>query len=403
MAPSEIIKRMQDAAAAYDREELGARATLLNLNRQLLAELETPSDFVQRIWFTTSPTTNFQKASLGGSLEVANNTKIFQHLQKAKDGLTSQALSEKTGIAVPLLNRFMRHFAAHKVVRFSKPTGWHATDLSNTLAKENHQHSISFCQRAAAKSFCFFPDHFKQANYQHPGLPDGPYQYAHNSSLPFFDWLVANPPYVNWFGSFMSVYRAGNPDWWEFYPVEERLAAGFDKSKSDVLVVDVGGGRGHDLLSFSNGIKSPGRLILQDLPEVIADVTETTAFESQAYDFFTPQPVHGARSYFLHSILHDWGTEHGVEILKSLKPALTPGYSKVLINEIVLSEENPSLPATSMDMMMLGHIGEACERTEEDFRAIAAEAGLEVIGIFSNAASPESVIELMLPSKEDRA
>ncbi|KAK6724222.1 hypothetical protein SNK04_003054 [Fusarium graminearum] len=395
MAPSEIIKRMQDAAAAYDREELGARATLLNLNRQLLAELETPSDFVQRIWFTT--------ASLGGSLEVANNTKIFQHLQKAKDGLTSQALSEKTGIAVPLLNRFMRHFAAHKVVRFSKPTGWHATDLSNTLAKENHQHSISFCQRAAAKSFCFFPDHFKQANYQHPGLPDGPYQYAHNSSLPFFDWLVANPPYVNWFGSFMSVYRAGNPDWWEFYPVEERLATGFDKSKSDVLVVDVGGGRGHDLLSFSNGIKSPGRLILQDLPEVIADVTETTAFESQAYDFFTPKPVHGARSYFLHSILHDWGTEHGVEIVKSLKPALTPGYSKVLINEIVLSEENPSLPATSMDMMMLGHIGEACERTEEDFRAIAAEAGLEVIGIFSNAASPESVIELMLPSKEDRA
>lgn len=201
----------------------------------------------------------------------------------------------------------------------------------------------------------------------------------------------------------MSVYRAGNPDWWEFYPVEERLVAGFDKSKSDVLVVDVGGGRGHDLLSFSNGIKSPGRLILQDLPEVIADVTETTAFESQAHDFFTPQPVHGARSYFLHSILHDWGVEHGVEILKSLKPALTPGYSKVLINEIVLSEENPSLPATSMDMMMLGHIGEACERTEEDFRAIAAEAGLEVIGIFSNAASPESVIELMLPSKEDRA
>ncbi|GKU04036.1 hydroxyindole o [Fusarium langsethiae] len=394
MAPSEIIKHMQDAAAAYDREELGARATLLDLNRQLLAELETPTDFVQRIWFTT--------ASLGGSLEVANNTKIFQHLQKAKDGLTTQVLSEKTGIAESLLDRFMRHFAAHKVVTFSKPTGWRATDLSNTLARENYQHSISFCQRAAAKSFCFFPDHFKQANYQHPGLPDGPYQYAHNSSLPF-DWLVANPPYVNWFGSFMSVYRAGNPDWWEFYPVEERLAFGFDKVKSDVFVVDVGGGRGHDLLSFANGIKSPGRLILQDLPEVIVDVTEATTFEIQAHDFFTPQPVPGARAYFLHSILHDWSAEHGVQILKSLKPALTPGYSKVLINEIVLSEENPSLPATSMDMMMLGHIGEACERTEEDFRAIEADAGLEVVGIFSNAASPESVIELMLPSREKQA
>lgn len=53
MPPSEIIKHMQDAASAYDKGELGARATLLDLNRQLLAELETPSDFVQRIWFTT--------------------------------------------------------------------------------------------------------------------------------------------------------------------------------------------------------------------------------------------------------------------------------------------------------------------------------------------------------------
>jgi len=56
MAPSEIIKRMQDAVAAYDKEELGARATLLDLNRQLLAELETPTDFVQRIWFATVST-----------------------------------------------------------------------------------------------------------------------------------------------------------------------------------------------------------------------------------------------------------------------------------------------------------------------------------------------------------
>ncbi|EXK40573.1 hypothetical protein FOXG_20330 [Fusarium oxysporum f. sp. lycopersici 4287] len=392
MAPSDIIKRMQDAAVSYDKQELGARETLLDLNRQLLAELETPTDFIQRIWFAT--------ASLGGCLEVAANRKIFQLLQGAENGLTTQALSEKTGIAGPLLERFMRHFVAHKVVRFSKSTGWHATTLSNTLAQENYQHSISFCQRAAAKSFCHFPDHFKQANYQHPGLTDGPYQYAHNWSLPFFDWLAANPPFVNLFGSFMSVYRAGNTYWWTFYPVEERLSSGFDTNISDVFLVDVGGGRGHDLLSFSNSIKPPGRLILQDLPEVIADVTDKSVFETQKHDFFTPQPVQHARAYFLHSILHDWSVEHGVQILKNLKPALKPGYSKVLINEIVLSEENLSVPATSMDMMMLGHIGEACERTEETFRAIVADAGLEVVDVYFNAASPESVIEVMLPCSD---
>ncbi|KAF4956712.1 hypothetical protein FSARC_11480 [Fusarium sarcochroum] len=390
MAPSHIIQHMQDATAAYEKKEIGARETLLDLNRQLLAELETPTEFVQRIWFAT--------ASLGGSLEVANNTKLFQHLHEANNGISTKALAEKTGIAVPLLERFMRHFVAHKVVRFSQSTGWHATDLSNTLAEENYQHSIDFCQRAAAKSFLNFPVHFEKANYQPPGLTNGPYQYAHNTTLPFFDWLVANPPYVNWFGSFMSVYRAGNPDWWTFYPVNERLVEGFDKSISDVFLVDVGGGRGHDLSAFASGQESPGRLILQDLPEVISSVQESAAFETQPHNFYTPQPVQGARVYFLHSILHDWGAQDGVKILKGLIPAMKPGYSKILLNEIVLSEESPSVPATSMDMMMLGHFGESRERTDMDFRAIAAEAGLEVVEIFTNAASPESVIELALPS-----
>ncbi|KAM0188250.1 hypothetical protein ACHAPA_007669 [Fusarium lateritium] len=389
MALLDVIQLMQDTAAAHEKNVVGARETLLDLNRQLLAELETPTEFVQRIWFAT--------ASLGGSLEVANNTKLFQYLKKADNGISTEALAEQTGISVPLLERFMRHFLAHKVVYFLKPTGWHATHLSNTLAEENYQHSITFCQRAAAKSFLNFPDHFDKADHQPPSLTNGPFQYAHNTSLSFFDWLLANPPYVDWFGSFMSVYRAGNPDWWTFYPVNQRLIEGFDKTNSDVFLVDVGGGRGHDISAFASGQESPGKLILQDLPEVISSVQDNSSFEAQSHNFYTPQPVQGARVYFLHSVLHDWGAEDCVRILKNLVPALKQGYSKVLLNEIVLSEENPSVPATSMDMMMLGHFGESRERTNKDFRTIAAQAGLEVAGIFSNAASPESIIELTLP------
>ncbi|KAF5656781.1 hypothetical protein FHETE_10795 [Fusarium heterosporum] len=387
--PLDTIQLMQHAAAAYEKKVVGARETLLNLNRQLLAELETPTEFVQRIWFAS--------ASLGGSLEVANNTNLFQHLKNAKNGISTEALAEKTRISVHLIERFMSHFVAHKVVRFLHPNGWHATALSNALAEENYQHSINFCQRASARAFLNLPDHFEKSNYQPPSLTDGPFQYAHNTSLPFFEWLVANPPYVDWFGSFMSVYRAGNPDWWSFYPIKERLIKGFDKTNSDVFLVDVGGGRGHDISAFANGQELPGRLILQDLPEVISSVEKASCFEAQSHNFYTPQPVKSARVYFLHSILHDWGAEDGVKILENLKPALKPGYSKILINEIVLSEENPSVPATSMDMMMLGHFGESRERTDKDFETIAAQAGLEVAGVFANAASPESIIELTLP------
>jgi hypothetical protein len=121
--------------------------------------------------------------------------------------------------------------------------------------------------------------------------------------------------------------------------------------------------------------------------------------EAQSHNFYTPQPVQGARVYFLHSIPHDWNAEDGVKILKNLIPALKPGYSKILLNGIVLSEEKPSVPATSMDMMMLGHFGESCECTDKDFQAIAAQAGLEVARNFANAASPESIIDLILPLK----
>ncbi|KPM39842.1 hypothetical protein AK830_g6748 [Neonectria ditissima] len=374
MTSSEILERMQAASVALENNETGAREALLDLNRQLLAELETPTEFLQRLYFAT--------ASLSGILEIAARKNVFRFLEEARDGVSTEALSEMTGIETPLLGRFMRYFAAHKVVRFSKSNGWHATDLSNVLSTDRYRQSILFCHGAASRSFRNFPEHFDKAGYKAPGLTDGPYQSCFNSSLPFFDWLAANPPFVDWFASFMSVYRAGNLDWWTFYPVAERLVDGFNKDSGDAFLVDVGGGRGHDLGAFAGAHPTPpGRLILQDQPEVIATVQQDARFESQSHDFYTPQPIKYARAYVLHSILHDWSDENGVKILQNLKPALKPGYSRVLLNEIVLSEEGPSVPATAMDMMMLGHLGASRERTGEEWQGIVTKAGLRIVNV----------------------
>jgi hypothetical protein len=183
-----------------------------------------------------------------------------------------------------------------------------------------------------------------------------------------------------------------------FYPVQERLIDGFDPQNSSALLVDVGGGRGHDCELFTSRHSShPGKVILQDQDEVIATVQskETLPFESQVHDFFTPQPIKGARAYALHSILHDWDDEQGIKILENLKPALTPGYSRVLLNEIVLSEEHPTLAATSMDMMMLAHFA-VRERTEADWKAVVEKAGLTFVKIYSFPGVAESVIEVEL-------
>ena len=308
----------------------------------------------------------------------------------------------KTGVDIVLLQRLTRHLVAMYIITYHDGA-FHATALSNELAAENYQHSISFCYDAARPSFNGFPEFFKKTKYMSPALGglDGPFQDAHKTRLPFFEWLVATPPHLQHFDSFMSAYRAGKANWYNpgFYPVSERMITGFDASTSEVLLVDVGGGRGHDVAAFAaQHSPCPGKIVLQDREPVIASVianSEEQPFEAQAHDFFKPQPVKAARAYSLHSILHDWSDQDGVKILKNLVPALKKGYSKVLLNEIVVSEEKPTLAATSMDMMMLAHFA-VRERTEADWRAILEKAGLKVVNIYTYPGVAESLIEAEL-------
>lgn len=340
---------------------------------------------------------------MSASIKVAVEVKLFQALKEAGDaGISPEALATKTGVDVALLSRLMRHLTATYLVTF-KNGSFFGTVLSNALAEENYQHSISFCYDVARPSFNGFPKLFKETGYKMPtSLTEGPFQAAHKTQLPFFDWLVATPPYLQYFNSFMTTYRAGKANWYDtgFYPVADRLIAGFDKDVSDVLLVDVGGGRGHDVLQFATEHPDrPGRVILQDREPVIASVLaaadKNVPFEAQAHDFFTPQPVKFARVYSLHSILHDWGDEDGVKILQNLVPALKKGYSRVLFNEIVINEEKPTLAATSMDMMMLAHFA-VRERTESNWKAILEKVGLKVVNIYNYPGVAESLIEAEL-------
>jgi hypothetical protein len=340
---------------------------------------------------------------MSANIRIAVDVKLFQHLKEAGNaGLSASALSERTGVDVALLQRLTRHLVAMYLITYHDGA-FHATALSNGLAEENYQHSLSFCYDTGRPSFNGFPEFFKKNKYQSPSLGslDGPFQDAHKTNLPFFEWLVATPPNLQRFDSFMSAYRAGKANWYDpgFYPVSERMITGFDASASDVLLVDVGGGRGHDVAAFATQYESrPGRVILQDREPVIAGVmasSEERFFESQAHDFFTPQPIKAARAYSLHSILHDWGDDEGVKILENLVPALKKGYSRVLLNEIVVSEEKPTIAATSMDMMMLAHFS-VRERTKAEWRAILAKAGLDIVNIYTYPGVAESLIEAEL-------
>lgn len=330
---------------------------------------------------------------------VAVQTELFQKLRDAESsGVTTDALSTHSPYHKHQLERILRHLKASSVIDVVTPGVWLATPLSNELARPHFQHSILFCHYTTRQAFNGLPEYFTRMAKEDPSTVPGPFQIGMQSSLDFFPWLGANPTEASYFNHFMQAYRAGNAMWYEpdFYPVAERLVEGFDSSNSEVFLVDVGGGKGHDLAAFAAAFPNlPGLLILHDQPAVIAEVPTAImhSFISQSHDFFTPEPIKFARTYFLHSILHDWGDADCLRILENLKPALKPGYSRVLFNEIVLSEEKPTIQATSMDMMMLAHCNPAYERTEGAWRDLLSQAGYVIRGIFGSDGAAESVIE----------
>lgn len=93
----------------------------------------------------------------------------------------------------------------------------------------------------------------------------------------------------------MSGYRQGKSSWCDegFYPVVERIGQGLNSEAP--LLVDVGGGIGHDLLELRTKHQElTGLLVLQDQADVIKQAGDfKKGIEVAVHDFFTPQPIKG--------------------------------------------------------------------------------------------------------------
>ena len=95
----------------------------------------------------------------------------------------------------------------------------------------------------------------------------------------------------------MSSRRAGfRREWFELYPVQERLVTAADRSDGAVFLVDVAGGKGHDISSLNTHFPGlPGRLIVQDLPSTFENYIPLENVEAQPHDIFTKQPIEGTQ------------------------------------------------------------------------------------------------------------
>ena len=121
------------------------------------------------------------------------------------------------------------------------------------------------------------------------------FQFALGTQQSYFDWIHNNSELLVGFNTAMKGLRGTRSHWLDWFPVEFELLTDFIGEEGEVLLVDVGGGRGQDierlLVKFP---RTEGHLVLQDLPVAVSNLPDLSEGIARiAHDFFTPQPLKG--------------------------------------------------------------------------------------------------------------
>jgi SAM-dependent methyltransferase len=163
-------------------------------------------------------------------------------------------------------------------------------------------------------------------------------------------------------------------------------------------VVDVGGGKGTLLVEI---LRRHPHLqgILLDAPavaaraEAVLDAADLgDRCEVLAGDFFEGVPP-GADCYILANVLHDWDDARAAQILRHCRRAMAGGGRVLIVERLIPADRRHAVPALLSDVNMLVITG-GQERTNEEYSALLATAGLHLAGV-RPVAFPYGVIEAL--------
>lgn len=204
-----------------------------------------------------------------------------------------------------------------------------------------------------------------------------PWNMATGSDLSMWEWLAEHPREQAAFNDFMSIQTTGLAGFIETFPLEEYILPG--DSTDRIQSVDVGGGGGY--ISRAVLAKYPalhGKIAVED--RLDAGTVTRTDFATEGiqmipHDFFMPQPLKGAKAFYMRNILNKWPTDKCKIILEQLREAFAPD-SVILVDDVVVPPTGSHWYATHMDLMMLTNLG-AIERSEAQFAELFDSAGLK--------------------------
>ncbi|KAK4041040.1 S-adenosyl-L-methionine-dependent methyltransferase, partial [Parachaetomium inaequale] len=317
--------------------------------------------------------------------------------------ITCTKLAELTGADVLLIRRMMRCISGQHLVTEVSLDTYARTPWAQALSDGPSFAGMygGFYHELNNPMFRTLPSYPKETGFRNPtDVNNCNFQFWRGEGANMFQYVGTNPKLTSDFNDAMECHSKYNlTPWVDIYPTDGVVETA---REGRPLVVDIGGGKGHDLKKFlarhCDAPLPPGSLVLQDLPEILKDIDvpqDGGTIAVQPHDFFTPQrdSARGARIYFMHNVLHDWPDATARQILQTLAPAMEKGYSRLLLHESLASSERPLSRVTVSDITMMACLA-AAERSEEQWRELIPSAGLRIVKIWRPVESVESIIEV---------
>ncbi|KAL9016662.1 MAG: hypothetical protein Q9185_005989 [Variospora sp. 1 TL-2023] len=363
-----------------------SRQILLRAAKEVQYSLETPEETCDRFCYS------------GLDLSISYvfcQIKLFNILaDRADSPISTRDLANETKTDPNLLEnyaylltvRLLRYAASNGFVKQSSEDSWTASRLTRSLATPPSQAGLEEAFINAMPHYVDLPRFLAQTNYQNPtDSTKTVAQLSRNTSLNFFDWMKENSKHYEALNNYMAANRVPTIGI-DAFPFADRFPSLFKNDQklepSTPLFVDIGGGRGQMSYAFQNACPHlAGRIIFQDVPQALASVPSSSegssTIEAMVHDFFQPQPIKGARIYFLRQILHDWPDAEAELILKNTVDAMRGHDSALLIDEKVVPDMGASLASAGLDLYMMINFA-AQERSEKQWRELLARVGLRI-------------------------
>ena len=344
-------------------------------------------------------------------LKIADDTQLFTHIgaeNTAPKSLTF--LASATGVEAASLKRVLRHLAArHILLDFAAdPDTYGATHISAALAARDASSGIRNGFRVYMPAFFEFPDVLRDTGYKAPtDGRNGLFQRRCGCpGLTMFQCmqLPENSHVGEDFDLLMKYTTKGRVSFLDVCSMslllEKRGPPPADEGAQGYVFVDIGGGLGTDVVEFRSRFPDVnGQVELQELGGVIAAARDAGVLDSglllREYDMFTAQPVHGARFYFMGSVLHDWPDQDAKRILSNVAAAMKKGYSTLLLSESVLPEAGCHPGLSAIDLTMATLLASK-ERSEHDWGVLVGSVGLRIVKVYTIPSSLKSVVECEL-------